>query len=117
MLKIGYQAPGTIGRKLIRMIEEDKEDFISLSDRLYNREDIKCKLVHIDGYSGHADQEDLVHWVTGNLSREIPRNIILNHGTNEMRMHLAKRLEHEYEGVTIVTPTRDLPVVEIAQPE
>jgi metallo-beta-lactamase family protein len=109
----GYQAPGTIGQKLIRMIEQDQDDFISLGDRLYTKEDIKCRLVHLNGYSGHADQEDLVRWITGNLPSGQTRQVILNHGTNEMRESLKKRLESGRELLTITIPKRKRPSFDI----
>jgi metallo-beta-lactamase family protein len=108
----GYQAEGTIGKKLVDMIEHDQDDFISLGNRIYTKEDIKCKLVHLNGYSGHADQNDLLRWATGNFSgsQKTPRKLILNHGTNAMRESLAEAWREE-TGQQAIIPTRNKPTI------
>lgn len=110
----GYQAEGTIGKKLVDMIDNGLDDFISLGSRIYTRDDIKCKLVHLNGYSGHADQKDLLYWASGNLhdAKAQKRELILNHGTNEMRKAFAEAWEIE-TGLQAIIPTRNNSVIQL----
>jgi len=69
ILFVGYQAKGTLGRKIIdgaRYIRIYHEDII-----------VKAKIVTINGFSAHADQKELISWMQEfeNLDR-----IFLIHG-------------------------------------
>jgi metallo-beta-lactamase family protein len=102
----GYQALGTIGQRLIDMKLHGNDNHISLGDTIYTKEDIKCNLVDLRGYSGHADQGDLIKWASANTSDYIDRLLILNHGTNEMRDNL-KNEWNARTGMDAIIPMRN----------
>ena len=55
VLFVGYQAKGTLGRKII-----EGEKYI----RIYHEDIIvKAKIVTINGFSAHADQKELISWM------------------------------------------------------
>ena len=49
--------------------------------------EVKAERVHLEGLSGHADQDDLVAWI-GAREGGTPR-VILNHGEQASRVALA----------------------------
>jgi metallo-beta-lactamase family protein len=51
---VSYQAEGTIGRQLV-----DGEKELSILDR---RVSVKAPIFVLDGFSGHADADDLAWW-------------------------------------------------------
>lgn len=56
MLFISYQAPGSLGRKLLngdKMVQVCGEDII-----------VRCKIKQINGYSAHGDQRKLLEWLS-----------------------------------------------------
>ncbi|HHW44842.1 MAG TPA: MBL fold metallo-hydrolase [Desulfotomaculum sp.] len=70
VLFVGYQAPGTKGRKI-----KDGAKFV----RIHGEEVfVRAAVRSIDSYSAHADQEDLLDWV-GHLRRP-PIRVFLVHG-------------------------------------
>lgn len=60
MLFIGYQATGSLGRKILDGSKSGKPFSVKIFD-----EDIpvNCKIVAIGGYSAHADQPRLIEWL------------------------------------------------------
>jgi len=55
-LIVTYQARGTLGRKILEGASE-----VKILDKIIP---IKAKIEHINGYSSHADQKDLIVWVS-----------------------------------------------------
>lgn len=75
VLFVGYQAPGTLGQLLI----EGKTRV-----RIHGEEvAVRAAIRKIDLYSGHADQGELVDWVTRRLP--LRRGLFLTHGEDESR--------------------------------
>lgn len=78
----GYQAEGTLGRKLIEGTKKVKimgED-ISVKARIYN----------MKGFSAHADKEQLLAWFGGMQTR--PKSFFVTHGEIDAAMTLADEL-------------------------
>jgi len=79
---IGYQAAGTLGRRLVdrattvRIMGEDVP--------------VRAEIVTLGGFSAHADQSALVSWAR-NFSRP-PANVYLVHGEPESAEALGERL-------------------------
>lgn len=72
VLFVGYQAEGTIGRKLI-----DGEKSV----KLFGEEiTVNAKIETLHGISGHADRDMLLSWLE-KLS-EKPKHIFVNHGND-----------------------------------
>jgi metallo-beta-lactamase family protein len=87
---VGYQAHGTLGRKLV-----DKAEYV----RLWN-EDIRVNAaIHtVGGLSAHADRSGLLAWYEGFDTRP-PVHLV--HGEDEAQMALASALEDKAQQVRI----------------
>lgn len=73
ILFVGYQAPGTLGRKIV---EGAKEVTIFGEEIAVN-----ARVEYIEGYSGHADQEWLLNFIYSFITK--PKHIFLVHGEPE----------------------------------
>jgi len=93
VLIIGYQAHGTLGRKLYT--GERRVDVLG------ERIEVKARVESIGAYSAHADQRQLVNWV--HASAHLPGHIYCTHGEEQASAALASRL-HEDLGVTVDVP-------------
>ncbi len=92
ILFVGYQAEGTLGRKLIEG---------EPSVRLFGEDiAVKAEIRSLKGTSGHADKEGLITWLT-RFDRK-PRTVFLNHGTEESIAALAEELKAR--GYAVETP-------------
>ena len=86
MCFVGYQAEGTIGR---RILDGDKEV------RIYKQwVPVRCKIVRIEGFSAHADYEEILQWLEP-LRNHAPRRTFIVHGepaaSLAMEAHLKER--------------------------
>jgi len=70
ILFVGYQAEGTLGR---RIVEGEKEVRI-----LGQQYPVKAKVVQLHGFSGHADRDMLLRWLSALKSP--PRRVFVVHG-------------------------------------
>ena len=78
----GYQAEGTIGRRLIEGIKRIKimgED-IRVNAKIYN----------MKGFSAHADKQQLLAWYSS--MKEVPKAFFVTHGELDAAMELADSL-------------------------
>ncbi len=92
ILFVGYQAPGTLGRKLV-----DGEKKV----KIFGEEiAVNARIEYIEGYSGHADQEWLMNFVYSFTNP--PKHIFLVHGEPEGQKVLKQKLEENTNiGITI----------------
>jgi metallo-beta-lactamase family protein len=81
---VGYQAIGTLGRRLVDGVEE-----IKLWGDTYR---VRAKIHTIGGLSAHGDQADLVEWYASFVDRP---PIYLVHGEESAQVPLQKRLRDE----------------------
>ena len=73
ILFVGYQAPGTLGAKIV---SGDKKV------KIFGEEiSVNARIEYIEGYSGHADQEWLLNFVYSFHTK--PKHIFLVHGEPE----------------------------------
>ena len=85
VLVSGYQAAGTRGRKLLegaktlRMFGEDVP--------------VRCHVEALDGFSAHADRNDLMRWLRG--FRRAPRMLHVVHGEPDAANALAELVRAE----------------------
>lgn len=93
ILFVGYQAPGTLGRKLV-----DGEKKV----KIFGEEiAVNARIKYIEGYSGHADQEWLMNFVYSFTTP--PKHIFLVHGEPEGQIVLKQKLE-ENTNIPITIP-------------
>jgi metallo-beta-lactamase family protein len=73
VLFVGYQAEGTLGRKILDGVE---------TVRILGSEHIvRARIARVRGFSAHADRDELLAWVTS--LRTPPRRVFVNHGAAE----------------------------------
>lgn len=97
VLFAGYQARGTLGRAILDRPREV---------RIFGEpHPVRARIERIDGFSGHADREELLGWVTGSPRR--PQKIFVVHGEKESADSLAAALGERTQAETVVPPLLD----------
>ena len=82
ILFVGYQAPGTLGRKIVEGAEKVK---------IFGEEiAVHARVEYIEGYSGHADQEWLLNFIYSFIKK--PKHIFLVHGEEESQQVLKQKI-------------------------
>lgn len=76
---VGYQAEGTLGRMLI----EGQKDVVLFGEAVH----VNAEIYNLEGFSGHADKEGLLGWLSGFQVR--PKQLFLVHGELESKEALA----------------------------
>jgi len=84
ILFVGFQAENTLGRRIL-----DGEERVRIFGEEYR---VRAKVESIDGYSAHADQEELLAWVRG-FDRRRLRHVFLVHGEEEAAFVLAEEMQ------------------------
>jgi metallo-beta-lactamase family protein len=85
LLFIGYQARGTLGRILLEGTDEV---------RIYGKQyPVKSRIEKINGFSAHADRNELLRWLSG-LESE-PSCIFITHGEPEACSALADHIKEQ----------------------
>jgi metallo-beta-lactamase family protein len=103
LLFVGYQADGTLGRRL----KEGAETVSILGEPAIRR----CEVAALDGFSAHADQAEMLAWVR--RLDPAPRRILLVHGELEAQEVLAARLRETVAAqVAIPEPGEEVPLWE-----
>ena len=93
ILFVGYQAPGTLGRKIV-----DGEKKV----KIFGEEiAVNARVEYIEGYSGHADQEGLMDFVYSFTN--LPKHIFLVHGEPEGQIALKQKIEESTQ-VPVIIP-------------
>ena len=92
ILFVGYQAPGTLGRRIV-----DGEKNV----KIFGEEiAVNARIEYIEGYSGHADQEWLLNFIYSFITK--PKHIFLVHGEPTGQEILKNKIIDEVGlGVTI----------------
>lgn len=86
ILFVGFQAKGTLGR---RLVSGEKEVRIHGSE--YH---VGAKIEQVFGMSGHADRTGLLQWL--NHFEQPPRKVFLTHGEENAAMALKKSIESRF---------------------
>ena len=73
VLFVGYQAVGTLGRIIVEGTDE-----VRVLGQKYR---VKARIAQIQGFSAHADRDELLKWITG--LKTAPRHIFTVHGEPE----------------------------------
>ena len=94
---VGYQAEGTLGRYLINGADKVTlfGEEIAVNAEIYN----------LEGFSGHADQNGLLNWVTH--FQQKPKQIFLVHGETDSKKIFAELLKEklDYDPVVVMGNT------------
>lgn len=93
ILFVGYQAPGTLGSKLVNGEKKVKVFGEEIS--------VNARIEYIEGYSGHADQEWLLNFVYSFIKK--PKHIFLVHGEEDSQEVLKGKLI-ETTGIPVTIP-------------
>jgi metallo-beta-lactamase family protein len=87
----GFQAEGTRGRDLLKSKNTIK---------IHGQEiEIKAEVKELSGLSGHADQEELMFWLS--QFQVLPAKIILNHGEEQASFVLQKMIQEKYPTIKV----------------
>jgi metallo-beta-lactamase family protein len=87
LLFVGYQAAGTLGRQIL--------DGVSSVRILGQSYPVRMKIDKIDGFSAHADMDDLHRWLSNFKSP--PTHLFLTHGEEESILSLENYLRSKGE--------------------
>ena len=86
VLIVGYQAEGTLGRRLV-----NGDSYVNIFGE---RIAVRARVHKLGGFSAHAGQSDLLQWFNV-LAPDRPR-VVLTHGEEKARIPLAKILHDRY---------------------
>ena len=82
---VGYQAAGTLGRRIL-----DGEPEVKILGQWVP---VRCRIIKIGGFSAHADWKEILRWLEGMTAA--PRRTFLTHGepvaANAMAAHIKER--------------------------
>lgn len=91
---VGYQVKGTLGRKLI-----DGAYSVSIFGQMKK---VRAKIYTIGGLSAHADQRDLLYWLSGIGSN--CKNLFLVHGDEQVMEKFANKIKKDL-GINPIIPS------------
>ncbi len=92
VLFVGYQANGTLGRKL----QDGEKEVKVLGEEII----VRAEIATLQGVSGHADKNGLLRWLDGFTTK--PR-IFVNHGEHDQAMAFVETCKERY-GVPVDCP-------------
>ncbi|NNG67097.1 MBL fold metallo-hydrolase RNA specificity domain-containing protein [Caldanaerobacter subterraneus] len=95
VLFVGYQAKGTLGRKLL----DGEKDVKIFGEDIH----VKAEIEYIESFSGHADQKGILEWIS-NFKKK-PKKIFIVHGEDEAQEELADKIEAQF-GIETLIPSR-----------
>lgn len=94
ILFVGFQAPGTRGRRILDGARE-----VEILGRPL---EIRARVRKLDAYSAHGDRDGLLAWAERTRERGAPRRLFLVHGEPEAATALADGLgERGFEGIEV----------------
>lgn len=95
LIIVGYQAPGTPGR---RMMEGSTHVRLGGQDIT-----LRAKVENLEGWSAHADRDELLKFAEGALAEKRPKAIFVALGEPATERFLAQRI-HDYLGGNTIVP-------------
>jgi metallo-beta-lactamase family protein len=102
ILFVGYQAQGSLGRRLLEGAKRVK----ILGEEI----SVKAQIHNLDGFSAHADQKQLLRWL-GNFKKK-PAAVFLVHGEAEMSEPFGRLLQEQLALSTYIPQYADAVVIE-----
>lgn len=86
LLIIGYQAAGTLGRRIL----EGESPVMIYGEQI----PVRCHIDAVGALSAHGDQKKLLDWIGG--GNTLPKKVCLNHGEPLAAEGLAERVKEEF---------------------
>lgn len=86
VLFVGYQANGTLGRLLVEGVDPVRI--------LGEKRDVNARIVQIHGFSGHADQNELLRWASS--LKSAPKHAFVTHGGSGVSARFAQLLHDRF---------------------
>lgn len=86
VLFVGYQAVGTLGRRLI----EGEKNVKIFGEPI----EVRARIESLHGVSGHADMNGLLKWLKG--FRTLPQHVFVVHGEDEVTEEFARTVEEQF---------------------
>jgi metallo-beta-lactamase family protein len=86
ILFVGYQAGGTLGR---RILEGEKE--VKLFGETI---EVRARIESLKGISGHADLDGLLNWLEG--FKKTPKRVFVVHGEDTVTEEFARTVEEKF---------------------
>jgi len=84
---VGYQAAGTLGRRIL-----DGEPEVKI---LGNWVPVRCRVTKIGGFSAHADWKEVLRWLAG-MQGGVPSRTFLTHGEPEAANAMAGHIKEKF---------------------
>ncbi len=95
---VSYQAPGTLGR---RLLEGEREITFQENGKLRTIK-VNLKILRVEGFTGHATQSELQLFLRHLTPK--PRNIVLNHGEPIALQTLGKIIKNKWQRLGFQSP-------------
>ena len=93
---VGYQAVGTLGRRIVDGAKKV---------RIFDEEiAVNARIVNIEGFSGHADRDGLLQWISA--MKKKPTKIIIVHGDEDAIDSFSRTIEDKL-GIETFVPNLD----------
>ncbi|MBP2654391.1 MAG: Beta-Casp domain containing protein [Firmicutes bacterium] len=102
VLLVGYQAEGSMGRRLIEGVKRVKI--------MGEEVTVKAKIYNLDGFSAHADKEQLINWLTHVY--KAPAKIFLVHGEPDKAESLSSLIKERLGFSTYIPQFGDSAVID-----
>ena len=90
---IGYQAEGTLGRRLIDGVKN-----VTVHGEHI---EVKANIVNMDGFSAHADYQEMLKWLSN--FKNLPHKVFITHGEENSALDFARMINEQF-GVGSETP-------------
>jgi metallo-beta-lactamase family protein len=84
---VGYQAAGTIGRRIL-----DGEHEVKIMKQWVP---VRCRVAKIGGFSAHADWKEVLRWLEG-MQQGTPKRTFLTHGESEAANAMAAHIKERF---------------------
>lgn len=99
---VGYQAQGSLGRRLLEGAKRVKIIGEDIS--------VRAEIHNLEGFSAHADQEQLLNWLAHFKSK--PANVFIVHGEYDMSEPFAQLIKEKLGYSTYIPRYGDAAVIE-----
>jgi metallo-beta-lactamase family protein len=93
---VGYQAEGTLGRRLVDGAKRVK---------IFGEEiSVNARIESIEGFSGHADRDGLLEWID-KFSKK-PEKIFIVHGEESAMNDFSRFIKDKFSNIEAIIPSR-----------